>query len=226
VGSNSAGASSGTAVSVSRPAGIQSGDIVIAFVNANNTPTISDNNGSYSFTQVLNQSYNGTSASYGIFYRVAGSSEPSSYAFTLASSQRWEMIAAAYRGVDAGIFSAFPTSSTHTYGTTSSVTTSAVSGGLTAGDMVVAVAGGDSNSPTFTGTPSGWNSRQNLAGYQMATLADIAATGTNQSAALWTASTSIGWGANILALKMAAVQQGRKMSGVMAKKMSWFRRGR
>ena len=88
----------GTAVSVTHGITIQSGDVVLAFVHANGTPNIVDNNGSFAFERNLIAIGAETNV-YAVFSRVAGSSEPASYAFTLEGSQAWQVQVRVLRGV-------------------------------------------------------------------------------------------------------------------------------
>jgi hypothetical protein len=117
VGTASADAGSGTAVSVTHGLTINSGDVVVAAVHSNGTANaVSDNNGAYAFTADTNGATPDSSTVY-IFSRVAGGSEPSAYAFTLGASNRWAAIVRVYRGVDAAIWDVAPASASK--GTTS-----------------------------------------------------------------------------------------------------------
>lgn len=207
VSSATNGATTGTAVSVSKPAGVQVGDVVIVVVHSNGPRDISDNNGSAPFTSILsNREYNGPSAQVDLFYRVIDGTEGSTLDFTLASSDRWSIIASAYRGVDTTtIWDVQPTSTTENTGTGSTNTTDSITT-LTDGAMIVAFAVNDSSSLTFTATPGdSFNSRENNSGEQLLALADKVKTTTgSQSAVSWTQSGSNGtWLNNIFALKPA-----------------------
>jgi len=108
IASASTDAASGTAVSLTHGLTIQSGDIIVALVHANGSgTTIVDNNGASSFTK-RTEADSGATSHAAIFDRVAGGSEPSAYAFTLGSSQRWAIIVLQFRGVDASIYDVTP----------------------------------------------------------------------------------------------------------------------
>lgn len=83
---------------------IQSGDVLVAIVNGNNATTdgITDNNGSFAFTQAYQESQPPTAntGQFAIFYRVAGGSEPTSYTFDQSASDRFEWLLMQFRGVD------------------------------------------------------------------------------------------------------------------------------
>jgi len=100
-GTGNATGSSGTAISITKPTGVTSGDVVIAFVYANNPATsIVDNNGANSFT-TIGSLRNETGVFVGLVaYRVAGGSEPASYAWTSNSSGAWGVVIATYTGVN------------------------------------------------------------------------------------------------------------------------------
>lgn len=101
--SSSNNAASGTALTITKPSGVQSGDVLIFIANVNGNPTtLVDNNGGTPFTLKETKPYNGAGggATMHIFYRVAGASEPSSYAFTIGSSQRWQATMLACGQVD------------------------------------------------------------------------------------------------------------------------------
>lgn len=204
VNSNSNGASSGTAVTVTKPTGIQSGDVIIAVVNARGNTSISDNNGSNAFASVYQTTFMSSSAKYHIFRRIATGSEPASYAFTLAASVAWEVIVSVYRGVDSSVFRITPSSSTHSSSFNVAPTAPAISSGLVAGDMLIAV-GLMNYTYAIKTNPSGWNVRQDLSGYQTSALVDLVATGTSKSAAAWALNSSSYWAANMFALKPAAL---------------------
>lgn len=117
IGTASTDASSGTAVSLTHGLSIQSGDVIIATVNANGSGnTVTDNNGSTAFT-TDHYADNPDSARYYVMHRVAGASEPSSYAFTLGSSGRWSIVVRQYRGVDSSVWDVAPSADSLNTGT-------------------------------------------------------------------------------------------------------------
>lgn len=198
--------------SVTTPAGIQSGDVIIASIHGNgSTPSITDNNGSNPFTDsgLGLREVNNTSASTRIMYRVAGSSEPASYAWTLGESNRWTVIISVYRGVDTStIFDVAPSAALENKAigvSPASVATTDITT-LTDGAEIIAIGLLDSASVTFTATPGdSFNSRENKSGQQLAALADkLKTTAGLQSSVSWTQSSNVGWNAYIFSLKQAA----------------------
>lgn len=213
------GAGSGTAVTCNKPSGAASGDLLIAFINVNSNYTVTDNNGSYPFTQVAmgQRSYNSASAGYGIWYRVAGASEPASYAFTLSSSDRWGIIVHAYISVDTStIWDVEPTTSTERSDFTSAFTSQSITT-LTDGAMIVAMAVMDSSSATFSATPGdSFNSRENNSGEELLATADKAMpTAGLQNAITWESATSPAEViTQIFALKPAAAGDVEEIDGM------------
>lgn len=169
VASATNGAGSGTAITCAAPAGIVAGDIVVAMFNNNESVTITDNNGATPFTQTLaRRAYNTNSAGYTIWVRVAGASEPATYAFTGSGSDRWSIIVAAFRGghqVD--IWDVAPTAATEKIDSTNLRTSQALTT-LKDGAMIIALANMDSATQTFTGIPAdGFTDMQNNSGEEL-----------------------------------------------------------
>ena len=195
--SSSSADGSGTALSATAPATILTGDVLVALVHLNNgvARTATDNNGSTPFTDsgmgLLD--YNGNSARYYIFYRVAGGSEPASYAWTASTSDRWCLAIGCYRGVNtASVFDVAPSGSTENEGTDASASPFADTNALTTlsnGAMMIAFGMVDNAAFTFTATPGdSFNSRVNEAGQQLTGMADkLIPTIATQGSVSWTA---------------------------------------
>lgn len=176
VGSSSNGALTGTAVTCPQPAGIQTGDALVAVFNNNNLVYETDNNGGTPWTKIYpsgtGRSYNAGSANYSVWTRVAGASEPATFAWTASASDRWEVIVSAYRTVHASIFDVAPSDASENLRgdvpfATLPITT------LTSGAMIIAFALGDGAALVWSSTPAdSFNSRQNLTGSELAALAD------------------------------------------------------
>jgi hypothetical protein len=188
------GATSGTAMTVSKPTGATTNDILIFLINVNDTKTVTDNNGSYTvtFASLGRRAYNSNSAGYYIGYRVVGASDPASYAFTLSGSDRWSIICLCYQYVDTStIWDVEPTSTTENIDTYTPFATDAITT-VANGAMIVAAAFGDTASATFNSTPGdSFNSRENNDGEQLIAAADKAmATAGAQSAVSWGSATA------------------------------------
>ncbi len=113
----------GTAVSITHGLTINSGDVIIATINANADAAISDNNGGNAFTEDLEETSIPDTNSYAIYSRVAGASEPLSYNWTLSISQGWSVQLRVFSGVHADIWDVAPTTSTRDFDTTGSLAT-------------------------------------------------------------------------------------------------------
>lgn len=195
VNSATNGAASGTAITCTAPAGIAAGDILVAVFNNNNAITVTDNNGATPFTQALaRRSYNTDSAGYTIWYRVAGGSEPATYAFTGSGSDRWTIIISAYRGGNTStIWDVAPSATTEGLDSASPYATNSLTTGID-GAMIIALAFGDTATGTFDGTPAdSFTSRQNNSGEELIALADklFGAAGT-QASVSWNSPAGIG----------------------------------
>src|SRR5574340_515251 len=92
------GGSSASSIDVAVPAGVVAGDVLLAqvAVRGGSGTTISSPSG---WTQLLLDN-SGSTIRQGIYYRIAGATEPASYTFTFSSSQRAAGGMVAYRGVD------------------------------------------------------------------------------------------------------------------------------
>lgn len=95
--SSSNSASSGTAVSVSAPAGTTAGDVVIVTIHLNDEDTSLDNNGATPFTEDLEYLGSGTGQSLIVYSRRIQPGDPSTYNFTASGSTRWSIIAVTYQ---------------------------------------------------------------------------------------------------------------------------------
>jgi len=108
IGTFSNSAASGTNANVNHGVTINENDLIVVQVHANTSDlSITDNNGSYPFTQ----DFKGNGAetnTYVIATRRAGASEPSNYSWILGSSQRWEITGYVFRGVADGIWDVPP----------------------------------------------------------------------------------------------------------------------
>lgn len=207
--------SSGTA-SASVPTGTAEDDVLIAVVHWNGPPgTVSSSDG---FTNKFgNREYNGPSAQYDLFHKVAGASESGSYEWT-SDSNRWSVTVLAVSGVDtADIYDVDPDATSEntrgggsgTVNETNGITT------VTDGALIIACAFNDSNSVTFDTTPEDadatWTSQSNLSSQQLQGVATkLKATAGSESAVHWDQSASNGdWINNIFALKPAAEAGGQ-----------------
>jgi hypothetical protein len=166
--SSTTNSGSNTTPIVNMPSGAQSGDLLIILISKNGDVDTTDNNGST--PTVEDADVNGFPGGNGIarYSRILTSSEPSSFTFTLPSSQRWDAIAFIVRNWDGT--TKFDLNPNTGQGTATS------KGGTTnyAGSLVVACAaldGPPANNGTFSNpaSPAGWrdiaisNSQQPLA---------------------------------------------------------------
>lgn len=113
-GSAHAGATTGTAFSCDVSGlTINEDDVVLALMHQNDDLNdFTDNNGAYAFTEAYQDDGQDTHH-YAIFYRVAGASEPTSYAFTSPNNDDWELIIRVFEGVNTtDIFDVTPSATT------------------------------------------------------------------------------------------------------------------
>lgn len=153
--SNSAG--SGTAVTVTRPTGTTTGDVVVIFCHGNGQTTFTDNNGATPFTKDPTVGDYKPNTSYGhtvsVFYRRIQSGDPSSYAFTMGATGRWSIICYTIQDPDpTTILDATPTLSNvesdgNSYAAPSITT-------VTAGAIHLPMACLDDGATTVTGFPA------------------------------------------------------------------------
>lgn len=150
-----------TAVSVARPTGTVTGDVVIVVVSANGqTTSITDNNGSTPFTEDLVE-ITQVSMTVSIFSRRIQASDPATYAFTLGSSQRWTVHAVTFQDPHATVI--YDVTPVYNANANTAVTTvDAPSITTTSKDAVhCAVCCVDGITLSITGTPAGYTVQQN-----------------------------------------------------------------
>lgn len=84
----------GTATSASITHGltINSGDLVVAYINCNNTGAISNDAGGAAWTNPINEVPSTETSRHAFFWKVAGSSEPATYTWTLPASTQYRVI--------------------------------------------------------------------------------------------------------------------------------------
>lgn len=171
VGASSAANASGSSSEViNRPSGVTSGTVLVATITAAGTGAITPPSG---WTQIADTTTTLRQTSY---YRVAGSSEPSSWTWTLGSSRRASGGIVAYSGVDANvpIDASAAASGTSGNATAPSVTTNV------GGDTVIAAVG-------YTGT---WSTNSITPAASTTERYDVSNAGTESEGADFTQSTS------------------------------------
>ena len=163
----------GTAASVSAPAGTTPGDVVICVLCVNGVDATSDNNGGSSFTKDLDDLEEGLGGiTMSIWSRRIQAGDPSTYNFTLETSQRWTLHAIALQSPHPSVIYDVAIGTNHNVasGVTSinapSITT------INANAIHFAVAGADGASSTFSATPSGYTVHEN-SGQQVAAVCSI-----------------------------------------------------
>jgi hypothetical protein len=129
----------GTAVSVTAPAGTATGDLVVCVVHGNGQITIADNNGSTAFTKAAISGDDGSGnykpnttggQTLAVFTRRILGGDPSTYNFTLSATGRWGVVAITWQNPHAStIFDVTPTggnssdATNNNTGTAASITT-------------------------------------------------------------------------------------------------------
>lgn len=135
-------ASTSTVV-ISKPTGVQQGDLLIAFCAAANDRTWT---GGAGWTEVVDQN---AKPSLRVAYLVAGASEPSSYTFTLNSNSNASSVIAAFRYAAYDTIGSIATGSASGVQTASAITLSSASSAILAFFEV------DSASRTWSNPTSG-----------------------------------------------------------------------
>ncbi|MEA5456674.1 PKD domain-containing protein [Sinomonas sp. JGH33] len=193
------------AVSITTPSGTAAGDVLVAAITVDlNSSMASVPAGWTAIVNGLGVNSSSTSgARIYSYYHVMGSSEPSSYSWTLGTAVKWGAGLTAYRGVnnttplDTGVVTAVDTTYTATTITLPSITTA------TNGAMLIGGVGLDAATPGIS-PPSGWTQLWQAAGGQISELADVVQANAGASGtATWTLSTARGLGAWRTALKPA-----------------------
>ena len=95
-GASSAANATTNSVNIPRPAGLVAGDAMLATIATRGGPTITPPAG----WTLVRQDVSGTTMRQAVFVRIAGASEPTTYVFTLSSSQSAAGGIVAYSGVD------------------------------------------------------------------------------------------------------------------------------
>lgn len=132
-----------TSASVTHGQTINSGDLVVAYVNSNSTDAISADAGGVSFTEEVDETPAGDTARHAFYWKIAGASEPSSYSFTVGSAQ-WQVIVKVFAADDTIVEDAAAVSSR--YATLSqSIVIDAIDGETISDGAVSIVAGGHDN---------------------------------------------------------------------------------
>lgn len=162
--------STGTAISVSEPAGAQVGDMIKVIVHGNGQTTIVDNNGATPYTEPVNDYQPNTTngQTFSVFSRVKQAGDPATLNFTLGASGRWAIIAMAIYDADGGTIeddvAPSTANATNTDDATSgTMTVPAINTGVN-NAMHITTGGWDtSNIGTIT-TPAGYTLIQNANG--------------------------------------------------------------
>jgi len=91
----------GTAISITHGLTILEDDVIVCCIGADGSGTTCvDNNGANSFTEEYDGAPSGNTMSAKVYSRIAGASEPASYAFTLSVSEGFSAMLFQFRGVD------------------------------------------------------------------------------------------------------------------------------
>ena len=149
---------SGSDYVINRPSGVASGDLMLAFVTSNGSPTINAPSG-WTLVRRINQVESGNSVTMAVFKRTAGSSEPSSWSGTLSSSQQPVITTTtAYRSVkDASLQFVAENGSTDDSGT--SIATATVNN-TNSNSMRVVAFGSNQPNPEWWQSHGSWSSTE------------------------------------------------------------------
>jgi PKD repeat protein len=192
-----------TSVRVDKPAGLASGDVVIAQLTVDDAPSISA--APAGWDPVITPLAVSSSARVFAYYHVVADAtvEPASWSWQLSAAKKWNAVATAFRGVDTST----PFDSVASARVNTSVLSSVTVPGLTtatAGAMLVGGVGVNSATNSVT-QPSGWTESAEAGGGQVAELAhQLRATAGVTGTATWTLSPSFAAGGWMRALRPAA----------------------
>lgn len=185
---------------------INSGDVVVIFINSNGTPTCADNNGANPFVEAWDAVGAGTSQAQAVYTRVAGASEPATYSFTLSVGGRWSLICRVFSGVDnTTVWDNAPAVGRIAGGGAGTTLTAPSMTTLANGAMGLIFCGIDAGTGTFSGQTNGYiteveTGANNPAGSYIREWATAGATGTTAV----TSSVDTGWDIMQVALNPAA----------------------
>lgn len=88
-----------TSLSIPKPTGVQSGDLMLAFVSWSTASATESGFTDWTLIERIQQS-DGQDGCLAVYHRTAGASEPSSWSGTVSSSTKTAITCLAYRGVD------------------------------------------------------------------------------------------------------------------------------
>ena len=144
-----------TTPSVASPSGLVEGDLLIIVVHCNNRPTFADNNSPDAMDKDEDEGGGGDNHAAAIFSRRIEAGDPSTWNFTLGSSQPWNVVAIAWQDPHVSVI----------YDVVSSNANGEGASTLTADDITTIndeaihspVACMDGSGSSITGVPSGYN---------------------------------------------------------------------
>jgi hypothetical protein len=175
--SSTANNAGSTAVSVSAPAGTTAGDLVSIVVSNNlNGVSVTDNNGSTPFTLDSTQDETGAGSRQTIWSRRIIAGDPSTYAFTLGSSQRWTIVAVTFSNPNQGVIYDVTPSSTINANTDPATRTAPSITTLTPKAIHCSIITADGSARSFTATPAGYTVEKNTANNNPCGFADLVIT--------------------------------------------------
>ena len=149
-GGNTAGGT-GTSASITHGLTINAGDLVSMYVDANSTTAMSADAAGSAWTEAVDEIPSGETARQGLWWKIAGASEPSSYSVTIGSGG-WRIIVKVFSSDNPAEVDAAAT--THRQGSKStSLVCGAVNGAVISDNALSLVFGGKDNrasSNTYT----------------------------------------------------------------------------
>lgn len=188
-------AATGTAASVSAPAGTTTGDLVIVVVHYNNSTTIVDNNGSTPFTEDLNDYQETTTGlTISVFSRRIQGGDPTTYNFTGGSNTRWTVVAVTFQNPHAStIYDVAPTSGNSNQSGVAVATLTSLSINTLTNAAIHCVVCCPDNPATAIVKPAGYTEEQNNATNQAVDFSDKVITSAGATGAqTWTWTSNAG----------------------------------
>lgn len=150
IGSAEAGGSTGSP-SITHGQTISDGNLVFMYANSNSSTSMSADAGGSTWNELVDETPSSESARQGLWWKIAGSSEPSSYSITSGSAQ-WRVIVRVFSSATAAVIDASATTARTASNSINSIC-GAIDGAVLSDDCLsVVFCGKDNRSVTDTYT--------------------------------------------------------------------------
>lgn len=213
VGTSTTASGTSTAPSVAVPSGVAVNDVIIIVMATNADLDSTDNNGGFDFTKDLYDTFtsSGTGLAVLIWSWKVTTTTPTTYDFTIPSSDRWAMVCVALRSADlsasGATYDLAPNTPTENISTSSPVSGTRTTG--TDGSMAFAWVVVDTTSITISGAPGGsWVDQGRVSPQSTGVATQVMTTAGATGNATWTLSGAASTQSGQFAVKAAAAGGG------------------